>query len=492
MSSSSSPATRRWSFSDEGEHPIGLRAGAEEDRLEGLRRVGQAHERPRARARVGLGADEVHRVRGAEHQRPLAVVEPHRALGVDGAQHRAAGGEVARAHRRAIMTEGVVSFTPEDAAIPRAAAVTASAISARERTEATETNSSGWWACPPRGPRPSTVRSIVRGEVARVAGAAARARPERAAEERRGGGDQALADGGARVHPRPAPDELRLQVHAVDRRRDDPGHALERLESLAAQVADQLALGGDDVERVAGADDRGDGREPVGPGGVGARGDEPGGLAEREQRVAALLRRGARVRRDPVRADAQRGRRLALGDHGLLVAVELAGLEAQAGVVAGEARRVAEAAGPPLLVDHGEQGELREALRDRGQRAHDPERERDPALHVHRPGADQAVALAGQRTVVGVGDDGVEMAEQQHPAAPGARDRRQQIGGVPGRRAGRPLDRRLVRQHRGDERADLLRGRDVPRRGRDRDQGLELALEVGRDPLRRTPRPRLP
>ena len=98
--------------------PVGLGAGAEEDRLERLRGVREAQERPVARARVGLGADEVDRVGGAEHQRPLAVVEPDDALAVHHAQYRPARGEIAPSPAigdswpiaRGIMTERVVRF----------------------------------------------------------------------------------------------------------------------------------------------------------------------------------------------------------------------------------------------------------------------------------------------------------------------------------------------------------------------------------------------
>ncbi len=171
----------------------------------------------------------------------------------------------------------------------------ASAISARGRTEARATNSSGWWACPPRGPSPSTVSGDRRRHVACVARPAARRRTRRAPPRSVGRGpDEPLGDRLAAVHPRPAADQSPVEVDPVDARRDHLDHRLERLEPLAAQVADELAFGGDDVEGVPGAHDGGHRGQPVAAGRVRARGDQARGLAEREQRVAALLRRRAR------------------------------------------------------------------------------------------------------------------------------------------------------------------------------------------------------
>src|SRR2546427_810494 len=71
-----------------GEDLVGLRAGAEEDRLERLRGVGQPLERTLPRPRVLPGADERARIERADHQRPLTVEQADRPLGVDAPQQR--------------------------------------------------------------------------------------------------------------------------------------------------------------------------------------------------------------------------------------------------------------------------------------------------------------------------------------------------------------------------------------------------------------------
>ena len=97
--------------------------------------------------------------------------------------------------------------------------------------------------------------------------------------------------------------------------------------------------------------------------------------------------------------------------------VELPGLEAQADVEAGEALDVAEGPDPPLLVLHEQErglGEARAPLRRR-QRAQQTERQHDAALHVDRPGAEQLVAVARERPMPVVGDDGVEVTHEHEP-----------------------------------------------------------------------------
>ena len=139
-----------------------------------------------------------------------------------------------------------------------------------------------------------------------------------------------------------------------------------------------------------------------------------------------------------------------------------------------------------------QQAELGEALGDRRQRAHDPERERDPALHVDRPGADQAVALARP---AGGGRRGRRRCRGGRAAAPGrARCPRpspaDRARSRPSSRAGaRPRPRRAASAATSAQSSSAA-ATSPDGRG-DRDQGLELALEVGGDPLRRTRRPRL-
>ena len=65
---------------------------------------------------------------------------------------------------------------------------------------------------------------------------------------------------------------------------------------VRAQVADQLAAAGDDVERVAGVQHGRHRGQAVGAVGRVARGDGLRGGGEREQRVAAAVGRRAGVR----------------------------------------------------------------------------------------------------------------------------------------------------------------------------------------------------
>ena len=185
----------------------------------------------------------------------------------------------------------------------------------------------------------------------------------------------------------------------------------------------------------------------AGPSGSCAAATALRGHAERQQRIAAAVGGGARVRRAPVRDHLDRARRLA-PDHDAVVTVgrALAALEAQAGVPAGEARDVRQRGLAPLLVADHEQRDLGVVRRAPGEQPHRAEREHDAALHVDAAGADQLLALARERPVVGVRDDGVEVAEQQDPLGAGAAQPRQQVGRVACARARHPLDRRPRRE----------------------------------------------
>ena len=235
----------------------------------------------------------------------------------------------------------------------------------------------------------------------------------------------------ARVHARPGAHELRVEAHAGELGRHRGEHVGERVEAVGAQVADQLAVGGHDVEGLAGVQHGRHRGQVVGALGIGLLGDELGDVREREQGAAALVRRRAGVRGAAVGLDVQRAGGLALDDHGVLaVARALAGLEAEAGVEVREALGVGERRRAPLLVDDQQQRELLERLA-----AAWPARAAGRARSRRRPScrrarAGQAVAVALERAVGGVGDDGVEVAEQQHPAAAGAA-----AGGRAGRRA---------------------------------------------------------
>ena len=134
-----------------------------------------------------------------------------------------------------------------------------------------------------------------------------------------------------------------MQRHPADLggdRREDP---LDRVEVVGAQVAEQLAARGHDVERVAGAQDGRHGGQVRRAVRVVLGGDDLGGAREREQRVAAAVGRRARVGAAPARLDAHRARGLAARRRRpRRRRRELAGLEAQARVEAGEALDVAE------------------------------------------------------------------------------------------------------------------------------------------------------
>ena len=104
-------------------------------------------------------------------------------------------------------------------------------------------------------------------EVGRVAGAAA-ARADDRPPERAGRRLEQRRGGLARVHPRPLAHELGLQARAAELRRERLQDAVEGVEAVGAQVADQLADAGHDVEGVADVEHRRHRGEAL-----GARGD---------------------------------------------------------------------------------------------------------------------------------------------------------------------------------------------------------------------------
>jgi predicted component of type VI protein secretion system len=79
--------------------------------------------------------------------------------------------------------------------------------------------------------------------------------------------------------------------------------------------------------------------------------------------------------------------------------------------------------------------------------------------------------------VCAVVDDGVEVAEQEHPAGAGAVESADHVVRVVRRGARHPLDLRLGRQERLGEGHALLGPVAVAGRRRDRHQRLQLALD---------------
>ena len=247
-------------------------------------------------------------------------------------------------------------------------AATASATSARSPQRGASTNSSGVWAPPPRGPSPSTVSGIA-GAKWLASLAPPRATPTIRRPSRALGSLEQRRGRRARVHPRPDP--LHPSPRARRRRASrapPPSTVVERLDPVGAQVEDQLAARGHDVERVAGAHHGRDDAQAVGAvSGVVQPASSTRGLAPAP---AARSRPGrARCPSAPARPVASaRSVPAALRRTTTPSSPSwppLAGLEAQAGVVAGEALDVGERLRAPLLVGHQQHRQLGERLRAR-------------------------------------------------------------------------------------------------------------------------------
>ena len=137
------------------------------------------------------------------------------------------------------------------------------------------------------------------------------------------------------------------------------------------------------------------------PCGSCARGDELRGLGEREQRVAAAVRRGAAVGAAAVRGDVDRARRLAPDHDALVGAGELARLEAQARVEAGEARRRGRSRRCATPRRRRAAARAARRARARGERPQRADGEDVAALHVDaaasRAAARRRAAAAGAR-----------------------------------------------------------------------------------------------
>jgi hypothetical protein len=140
---------------------------------------------------------------------------------------------------------------------------------------------------------------------------------------------------------------------------------------------------------------------------------------------------------------------------------------------------VRERADAPLLVDDEQQRDLGERLRPPRERAQHAERQHVAALHVDGARPVELVGVGGvalHRPVVVMRDDGVEMSEEQDPAAARAGEAGDEVRRVVGAGARDVLHGRVVGQQRGGDRGGLLGAPNVARRRRDPDQRLDLAL----------------
>ena len=99
-----------------------------------------------------------------------------------------------------------------------------------------------------------------------------------------------------------------------------------------------------------------------------------------------------------------------------------------------------EASHTPFLVHNRQQADLGETLRQLRQRPEHAQSQDHATLHVDRAGADKPFAVQLERPMVGVGDDRVEVAEQEQATAAAASDRRQQVGRMVWRRTRWTLD----------------------------------------------------
>ena len=270
-----------------------------------------------------------------------------------------------------------------------------------------------------------------------------------------------------------------------------PARARSRRASSARRSQNSSPLAGDDVERVARAHDRGDRRQAGRPAGRVAGRRPP---ARRRRARAARCARGrapspsarsgrarSRASCPPPCAARRRPRRRP---------AQLAGLEAQAGVQAGEARRRgANVRRAPLLVADEQQRDLGEALAGAAASARSaPRASTSPPFMSTVPEPTSCSPSRRERPVLGVRDDGVEVADAAGPAAcrvpAGAR---RGPSAWPGEEHGHALDRRPRRAASAAHTRRALLGavHVAGRRGHGHER-LELARRAARD-LRRAP-----
>ena len=202
-----------------------------------------------------------------------------------------------------------------------------------------------------------------RGHVARVARPAAVDADDRAPEPGAGASQQRRGLR-ARIHPRPAAQQLALQPHAVDRGGQAVEHVVERRRSSARRSQSSSPSAGTTLNASPQRTTVGTAVRCSGPCGSWRAATDCAALASASSALAPLsgaepecaARPWASTRSVPA---ALRRTTTASSPP----ARQLAALEAQAGVVAGEALRVAEVARAPLLVADEQQRGLREVAR---------------------------------------------------------------------------------------------------------------------------------
>ena len=272
-------------------------------------------------------------------------------------------------------------------------------------------------------------------------------------------------------------------------------HRLDRVELVGAQVAEQLARAGDDVERVAASAAR-SGPRSGGAGRAGRACAATACAAAASASSALRPRSGAEPEcaLRPWRGDVDRARGLAPHDDALVVAGQLAGLEAQAGVEAREALDVAERRRPPLLVADQQQRDLGVELRalgERAQRADGEDRRRPSCRRCRSRRAARRRAASGRcsacATTVSTWPSSSDPARAACRAGAATRS-----SAWPGDEHGtRSIVRLVGHAARRTPTAHSFAPWTSPRRRGDGHQRLELARRAPRDLRRRLPDPRI-
>ena len=322
-----------------------------------------------------------------------------------------------------------------------ASTATASATSARCISEGAKTNSSGVWAPPPRGPSPSIVSGIVAAKwLASLA--PPRLTPAIGRPRRSQARSMSPAVAAARVHPAAtgAPSSRSSATPPIS------GGIAASTESNASSRSARMS----NTSSPAAGTTLSASPERIRVGTTLSRSVPPGSWcsasssaarASASEGVAPLIRSAARMGCPPRAASRSvpaAFRRTTTPS--VAVARPLAGLEAEARVVAGEPLDVGELDGAPLLVGDEQHRQLAEQLGAGGQRRGRPRAQHDAPLHVRGARAVETIAVPAERRVGGVADDRVEVAQQHHPPRARPAEPRDQIRGAVRGRARHALD----------------------------------------------------